>query len=85
MQLISMFNTGFSFLLCVIDIFSKLAWVVPVKEEKDVTTASAFQNILDDSMRKPSKIWVHKGSKFYNNSFTKWVKDNSTEMHSTYN
>ena len=80
-----MFNTGFSFLLCVIDIFSKLAWVVPVKEEKDVTIASAFQNILDDSMRKPSKIWVHKGSEFYNNSFTKWVKDNSTEMHSTYN
>ena len=85
MQLISMFNTGFRFLLCVIDIFSKLAWVVPVKDEKDVTIVSAFQNILDDSMRKPSKICVHKGSEFYNNSFTKWVKDNSPEMHSTYN
>ena len=34
MQLISKFNKGFRFLLCVIDIFSKYAWVVPLKDKK---------------------------------------------------
>ena len=46
MQLISKFNKGFRFLLCVIDIFSKYAWVVPLKDEKSVSIANAFQSIL---------------------------------------
>ena len=74
MQLISKFNKGFRFLLCVIDIFSKYAWVVPLKDEKGVSIVDAFQNILDDSNRKPNKIWVNKGSEFYNNSFKNWLK-----------
>ena len=74
MQLISKFNKRFRFLLCVIDIFSKYAWVVPLKDEKGVSIVDAFQNILDDSNRKPNKIWVNKGSKFYNNSFKNWLK-----------
>ena len=69
MQLISTFNKGFRFLLCVIDLFSKYAWVVPLKDKKGVSIADAFQKILDDSNRKPNKIWVGKGSEFYNNSF----------------
>ena len=69
MQLISKFNKGFRFLLCVIDIFSKYARVVPLKDKKGVSIIDAFQKILDDSNRKPSKIWVDKGSEFYNNSF----------------
>ena len=62
MQLISTFNEGFRFLLCVIDIFSKYAWVVPLKDKKGVSIADAFQKTLDDSKRKPNKIWVDKGS-----------------------
>ena len=68
MQLISKFNKGFKFLLCVIDIFSKYAWVRPLKDKKGVSVVDAFQKILDDSNRKPNKIWVNKGSEFYNNS-----------------
>ena len=75
MQLISKFNKGFRFLLCVIDIFSKYAWVVPLKDEKGVSIVDAFQKILDYSNRKPNKIQVDKGSEFYNNSFSKWIKD----------
>ena len=51
-----------------IDIFSKYAWVVPLKDKKGVSIVDAFQNILNDSNRKPNKIWVYKGSEFYNNS-----------------
>ena len=79
MQLISKLNKGFRFLLCIIDIFSKYAWVVPLKDKKGVSIVDAFQEI-DDWNRKPNKIWVDKGSPFYNNSFKKWLKNNDTEM-----
>ena len=85
MQLISKFNKGFRFLLCVIDIFSKYAWFVSLKDKKGVTIVDAFQKILDDSDRKPNKIWVDKGSEFYNNSFKKWLKDNDIEMYLIHN
>ena len=84
MQLISKFNKEFRFLLCVIDIFSKYAWVVPLKD-KGMTITNAFQKILKESNKKPSKIWVDKGSEFYNSSFKKWLKDNDIEMYSIYN
>ena len=69
MQLISQFNKGFRFLLCIIDIFSKYAWVVLLKDKKGISIVNAFQKILKESDRKPIKIWVDKGSEFYNNSF----------------
>ena len=69
MQLTSKFNKGFRFLLCIIDIFSKYAWVVP----------------LMGSNRKPNKIWVDKGSEFFNSSFKKWLKDNDIEMYLIHN
>ena len=46
MQSISKFNKGTKISLCVIDIFSKYAWVIPFKKKKGVTTATAFQKIL---------------------------------------
>ena len=85
MQLISKFNKGFRFLLCVIDIFSKYARVFPLKDKKGVSIANAFQKILDDSKRKPNKIWVDKGGEFYNNSFKKWLQDNDIAIYSTHN
>ena len=85
MQLISKFKKGFRFLLCVIDIYSKYAWVVPLENKKGVSVVNAFQKILKESARKPHKIWVEKGSEFYNSHFKKWLKDNSIEMYSTYN
>ena len=76
MQLISKFNEGFRFLLRIIDIFSKYASVVLLKDKKGIIIVDAFQKILDKSMKlhsecKPNKIWVDKGSEFYNNSFKK--------------
>ena len=56
MQLISKFNKGFRFLLCVIDIFSKYAWVVPLKDKKGITIVNAFQKMLDKSMNLHSRL-----------------------------
>ena len=58
MQLISRYNKGIRFLLCVIDIFSKYAWFVPLKDKKGVSIIAAFQSILKQSNRRPKKIWV---------------------------
>ena len=85
MQLISRFNKGFRFLLCVIDIYRKHAWVVPLKDKKGVSIANAFQSILKKCNRKPNKIWVDKGGEFYNRSMESWLEKNNIEMYSTHN
>ena len=85
MQLISKFNKGFRFLLCVSDIFSKYAWVAPLKDKNGVSIVDAFQKISKESNRKPNKIWVDKGREFYNNSFKKCLKDTDIAMYSTHN
>ena len=79
MQPLSKYNKGIKYLLCATDLFSKHAWVVPIKDKKGVSIVDAFQKIISEG-RKPSKIWVDKGSEFYNNSFKKWLKDNDIEM-----
>ena len=78
MQLISKFNERFRFLLCVIAIDSKHAWVAPLKDKKGIT-------ILNGSSRKRNKILVDKGSKLYNRSMKSWLQDNDIKMYSTHN
>ena len=87
MQLLSRYNNGIRFLLCVTDIFSNYAWVVPLKDKKGISIVKAFQIILkqSNSSRKPNKIWVDKSSEFYNASIKKWLRDNDIVMYSTNN
>ena len=65
MQLISKYGKRFRFLLYVIDIFSKYAWVVPLKDKKTNAVTNAFQNVLNKSRCKPNKK-VDKFTDFYN-------------------
>ena len=85
MQLINKYNKGIRYLLYAIDLFSKYAFVVLLRDKKGTTIVNAFQIILNNSKRKPNKIWVDQGSEFYNTHFKKWLKDNNIEMYSTYN
>ena len=93
MQLISKYNKGIQILLCVIDIFSKYVWVIPLKDKTCITITNAFQEILDNAKRhkvnmpvhKPNKIWVDKGSEFYNSSMKSWFPDNKMKNYSTSN
>ena len=66
MQLISKFNKGFIFLLCVIDIYSKYVWVIPLKQKMGVTITNAFQKILNECNRKQNKLLLDKVIEFYN-------------------
>ena len=81
MQLLSKFNKGIKYLLCVIDLFSKYAFAVPLKDKKGISIVNAFQSILNKSKRNPNKIWVDKGSEFYNASFKKCLQDNDIVMY----
>ena len=78
--------------MCAIDLFSKYAWVVPIKDKKGTSIVNAFQRIISEggeseskARRKPNKIWVDQGREFYNNSFKDFLKINNIEMYSTYN
>ena len=84
MQSLSKYNKGIKYLLCAIDLFSKYAWAIPIKDKKGTSIVNAFKNIISKE-KKPNKIWVHQGSEFYNNSFKEFLKINNTEMYSRYN
>ena len=63
----------FTYIMC-IDIFNKYGWIVPLNDKKVITIINTFQKILDNStklhsLRKANKIWVVKGSEFYNSFF----------------
>ena len=74
----------FRFLLCVIEIYSKYALVISLKDKKGITITNAFQKTLDKSNRKPNKMWVDKGSKLYNRWMKSWLQKNAIEMYSTH-
>ena len=82
MQLISIYNKRIRYLLCAIDLFSKYAFVVALKDKKGFSIVNAFQKILKQSDRKPCKIWVDEGSEFYNNVFKKCLKDDKSNIKS---
>ena len=85
MQSLSRKNKGIKYLLCAIDLYSKYAFVVPLKDKKGISIANAFNKIIKQSNRKPNKIWVDQGSEFYNRDFKKLLSGNDIEMYSTYN
>ena len=80
MQAFAEFNDGAKFLLCVIDIFSKYGWIMPLRQKTGVAVASAFKKIFNEG-RRPEKLWIDKGSEFYN----KQVKSLGVELYSTEN
>ena len=84
MQSLSKYNKGINYLLCIIDIFRKYAWVISLKDKRETSIVNAFQKIISKG-RKPNKIWVDQGGELYNNSFKDFLKMDNTEIYSTYN
>ena len=85
MQSLSKKYKGIKYLLCAIDLFSKYAFVVPLKDKKGISITNAFNQIIKQSNRKPNKIWVDQGGEFYNHVFKKWLSSNDIIMYSTFN
>ena len=70
------FNKGYNFLLTCIDVFSKFAWVVPLKNKSGESLVNGFQSILDLG-RSPEKLHTDKGTEFLNRNFQSLLKENS--------
>ena len=85
MQSLSKKNKGIKYLLRVIDLYSKYAFVIPLKDKKGISILNAFDKLIKQYNRKPNKIWEDQGGEFYNNIFKKWLSDNDIIMYSTYN
>lgn len=77
------FNNKISFILTVIDIFSKYAWAVPIRKKTGAEITEAFKSIFVE--RKPEKIQTDKGTEFVNRETQKLFKDNHIQWFTTEN
>ena len=84
MQLLIKCNKAIKCLLCAINLFSKYAWVVPLKDKRGTKIVNALQKIISKG-RKLNKIWIDQGAEFCNKLFKRFLKINSIEMYSAYN
>ena len=86
MKSLSSKNKNVKYLLCVIDVFTKYAWVKPLKGKKGKTVVNTFMSlIVNESNGKPNKLWVDQGRELYNKLMQKWLYNNDILMDSTHN
>ena len=78
-------NKNVKYLLCVIDDFTKYAWVKPLKDEKRKIVLNTFIDIVNESNRKRNKFWVDKGRRFYNKLMHECLDNNDILIYSTHN
>ena len=83
MQAFSSFNQGFKYILTVIDVFSKYAWAVPIKDKSAASVTKTFEKVISD--RIPKKLWVDEGKEFYNATFKKLLDKHKIDMYSSFN
>ena len=87
---LSKYNNNYKFILTVIDIFTKYAWDIPLKNKSGLSVTNGFKIVLGESPqggfedRKPEKLWVDRASEFYNKTIKSLLKEYETELYSTY-
>ena len=78
------YNKGFKYLLTCIDVLSRYAWVVPLKDKTGKSLKEAFQ-VLFETGRRPIRLQTDRGTEFTNRVFQKFLKENDVHHFSTYN
>ena len=81
---LSKFNDKHRYLLCIIDVFSKYAWVVPIKDKTGKTLVIAFKSVLK-SGRSPKSLQTDKGTEFKNKEFQNFLKTKKIHFFTTEN
>lgn len=84
MESLASYNDDYKYILCIIDVFSKFAWCVPLKNKTGTSILKAVKDVVSESQRSPEKIWVDRGSEFYNKDFKRWAESNNITIYSTY-
>ena len=77
-------NSGFKYIYCIIDVFTKFAWIIPLKDKQATTVLNAFKKVITTSKWKPKKIWTDKGTEFYNSNMTAYLDKQKITIYSTY-
>ena len=83
---LSKYNNTYKFILTGLDIFTKYAWVIPLKNKSGLSITIGFKIVLSENpqggseSRKPEKLWVDKGSEFYNKTFKTLLKEYETKL-----
>ena len=85
MQHLAKQNNNKKYLLCVIDVFSKFSWVIPIQNKMGKTLIEAFQSIVRKSKRKPLSLQTDKGTEFKNKLFQQYLKKNQIHFFTTEN
>ena len=85
MESLSTKNRSVKYFLCVIDVFTRYAWIKSLKEKKGKTVLNAFIKIVNESNRKPNKLWVDQGREFYNKLMQEWLDNNDILLYLTHN
>ena len=85
MRSFSSFNRNVEYVLFLTDVFAKYAWVNPWKDKNTKIVLHGFIEIVNESKRKPNKLWLDQRKEFYNNIIQKWLDDNDILMYSTHN
>ena len=80
---LSKYSNNYKFILTVIDIFTKYAWTIPLTNKSGLSITNGFKIVLGEG-RKPEKLWVDRGSEFYNKTFISLLKEYETKLYSTY-
>ena len=78
-------NNGVKHPLTIMYVFSKYAWIMPLKTKTGKDITKALDYIIKVGGRKPSRLWVDKGTEFYNKTFKKNLEENNIHMHTTHN
>ena len=77
-------NRGVKYLLSLIDIFTKNAWVKSLKDKTAKTVLDGFIEIVNMFKHKPNKLWAYLERVFYDNLIQKWLDENYILMYLTY-
>ena len=77
-------NSGYKYLLTVIDVFSKYGWIVPLKTKTGKEVAMAFQELFTDNAP-PSRLWTDKDTEFYNQQVKRVLIANNVTLYSMEN
>jgi transposase InsO family protein len=75
-------NFGYKYILTVIDVLSKYAWAVPLKDKTAGAVTKAFEKLFAEAV--PQKIWTDQGSEFYNSTLKALLKKHNIDIYSTF-
>jgi uncharacterized membrane protein YfhO len=75
----------YKFILTVIDLYTRYAWGIALRDKTGQTVKDAFEKIFKSSNRKPKKLWCDLGKEFYNKTMKSFLNEHNIELYSTYN